>query len=337
MGLAILAATLCCSVAIAGFMRSFALRRNLVDLPNARSSHVSPTPRGGGVSIVSAFLSATLILFAIHLLDMKTTFAMVVGGGAIAVVGFLDDRRHLPARLRFLVHVAAAMLVVAVLGGISEHSLSAWGIKQSWIGFVLSLLVLVWATNLFNFMDGIDGIAGSESVFIGLAGAWLNWMQGGDPGLTAAMLCLSTASCGFLVWNWPPARIFMGDVGSGFLGFMLATLALAASRQGRIPFEVWPILGGVFVVDSSVTLIRRLIRGDRWYEPHRIHAYQHLARRLRGHKYVTLIAIAIDAFWLMPWACLADAFPRSAGACVLASLSPLVLMALWAGAGKPER
>jgi Fuc2NAc and GlcNAc transferase len=318
-------------------MRRFAVRRNLVDVPNARSSHVSPTPRGGGVSIVAAFLSATLLLFAIHLLDLKTTFAVMVGGGAIAGVGFLDDRRHLPARLRFVVHVAAAVLVVAVLGGIPEHSLAAWGIRQSWIGFVLSLLVLVWATNLFNFMDGIDGIAGSESVFVGLAGAWFNWMQGGDPGLTAAMLCLATASAGFLVWNWPPARIFMGDVGSGFLGFMLSTLALAASRQGRIPFEVWPILGGVFVVDSTVTLVRRLIRGDRWYEPHRIHAYQHLARRLRSHRQVTLIVIAMDAFWLMPWAWLADAFPARAGACALASLSPLVLLALWVGAGKPER
>jgi hypothetical protein len=116
------------------------------------------------------------------------------------------------------------------------------------------VFVVVWTTNLFNFMDGIDGIAGSEAVFVSGAGALLNWCQGGAPGLTAAMLCLAAASLGFSRWNWPPAHIFMGDVGSGYLGFTLAVLGLATNQLGNIPIEAWGILGGFFLVDATITL-----------------------------------------------------------------------------------
>jgi Fuc2NAc and GlcNAc transferase len=269
--------------------------------------------------------------------DARTAGILIISGCAIAGVGYLDDRRQLPAKARFAVHLAAAVFVIALLGGIPEPELARWGLGGFWIGFAFAVLVLAWGTNLFNFMDGIDGIAASEAIFMSMAGAYLNWLDGGDSGVTAAMLCLSAATAGCLVWNWPPARIFMGDVGSGFLGFMVTALAVLACNRGSVPIEVLPILGGVFVVDATVTLLRRFMRGDRWFEAHRMHAYQHLARRWQRHKPVTLLVIAINLGWLLPWAYVANRFSTNARICLGIALLPLVVLALLAGSGKRDQ
>jgi Fuc2NAc and GlcNAc transferase len=319
-----------------GLMRRYALQRDLLDVPNVRSSHSSPTPRGGGVAIVAAFLGAVLAIGFAQQLSFRVVSALLAGGVAVAAVGFLDDRRALRARVRFIVHVGAALWVVALLGGLSESALARWGLHGVWVGAAMAVLALVWTTNLFNFMDGIDGIAASEAAFIAGAGAWIYWRHGGDAGLTAAMLCLAAASLGFLRWNWPPARIFMGDVGSGFMGFSLAALGLAASNGGVVPFEVWVILAGVFLVDSTVTLIRRAARGDRWFEAHRLHAYQHLSRRWKSHFPVTVLVILIDVVWLLPWAVFAAKFPARAPLFLGAALLPLIALCLACGAGAKE-
>jgi Fuc2NAc and GlcNAc transferase len=151
------------------------------------------------------------------------------------------------------------------------------------------------------------------------------------------MLGLGGASLGFLLWNWPPARIFMGDAGSGFLGFAIGTLGLAASQSGAIPAEVWPILGGVFLTNSTVTLVRRVIRGERWFDAHRSHAYQNLARRWRGHLPVTLLSVAVNVFWLLPWAYQAILRPERAAWYMIAALLPLAVLAFACGAGDKER
>jgi Fuc2NAc and GlcNAc transferase len=324
------------AVIATGIVRRYALRKDWLDLPNLRSSHSSPTPRGGGVAIVAAFLGAVVAIRYVNRLDAGFLSALFAGGGAIATVGFLDDRYTLPAGVRFAVHVTAAVFVVSSLGGIPASALASWGLHGFWVGATIAVLALVWATNLFNFMDGIDGIAGSEASFIAGAGALINWRVGGDGGLTIAMLCLSAASLGFLCWNWPPARIFMGDVGSGFIGFSLAALGLATSGNGTVPIEVWAILGGVFLVDATVTLARRIMRGDRWFAAHRIHAYQHLARRWKSHLPVTVLVIVIDFLWLLPWAMAAAKHPTRALAIFAAALIPLIVLAIVGGAGAEE-
>jgi Fuc2NAc and GlcNAc transferase len=144
------------------------------------------------------------------------------------------------------------------------------------------------------------------------------------------------ASLGFLVWNWPPAKIFMGDVGSGFLGYLIAALATADGHDNPVAVWVWLILGGVFFVDATVTLARRTLRGDIVHEAHRSHAYQWLARRLGAHKPVTLAALALDVFWLLPSAYFALSHPKWAWWIVLAALAPLAVLALVAGAGRQE-
>jgi Fuc2NAc and GlcNAc transferase len=320
-----------------GLVRRHALRNAILDVPNMRSSHVTPTPRGGGLAVVMAFMSALAFLVSAGFLQLNLAFVLAAGGGAVALTGYLDDRKTLPASIRICVHIIAAILAVMVLGGITEQTLRNMGLHGAWAGSLLGLMALTWSTNLFNFMDGIDGIAGSEAVFVAAAGALLNWKYGGDSGLTAAMVVLAAATLGFLIWNWPPASIFMGDVGSGFLGFTLAVLGLAASRHSVARIEVWMILSGVFVVDSTVTLLTRIVRGDRWFEAHRQHAYQKLASRWKAHLPVTALVIAINLFWLFPWAWIAALYPARAMLCAIAALVPLIVIASLLGAGRANR
>ena len=329
----LLAATFGVSLVVVGWVRRYALSNKILDLPNHRSSHTCPMPRGGGLAIFLAFAAASFALCIGNLLDVKTTVTLLAGGGAIGMVGFLDDRWDLRARTRLTVHLAAAVLVVVMLGGLPEDQLVRWGMAPVWAGSIFTVLVIVWGTNLFNFMDGIDGIAASEAIFFSVAGAWLTWPSG-DLGMSVALLSVAAATLGFLAWNWPPARIFMGDVGSGFLGFMITALAILASRRGGTPIEVWPILGGVFVVDATTTLIRRILRGDAFMEPHNMHAFQHLARRFNSHTRVTLMVIAVNVLWLFPWAYFVNQHPGNGPLCVAAALLPLVVAALVLGAGK---
>ncbi len=321
---------------LTGIVCRHAARRKQLDFPNARSSHTLPTPRGGGLAIVVSFSMALMVLCLSRVLDLKTVCVLLASGGIVAVAGYLDDRYSLPAQVRFAAQMLAAALFVSALGGASAAALGEFGLRHPWLAALAVALTLVWSTNLFNFMDGIDGIAGSEAAFVAGAGAWLNSIQQGDYGLTAALLCLCAASVGFLVWNWPPARIFLGDVGSGFLGLMLLMLGVTATQRAAIPVQVWIILGGAFFVDATITLLRRAARGDRWFEAHRLHAYQHLARRWRGHLPVTVLIGAINVLWLLPWAWYAAAVPEHATSSTAAALLPLSLLALIAGAGMRE-
>ena len=335
--IAVLSATFVLSVVIVGLVRRYALEKKMLDIPNQRSSHTLPTPRGGGVAIAVSFIAALCALFFSGLLDAVVTSALAVAGSLIAIIGYVDDWRRLSATTRLATHLIAAVFAVLLLGSFPRQELAMWGMGQSVVASGFSVLAIAWCTNLFNFMDGIDGIAASETIFVTVAGASLNCLDGGDPGMSAAMLCLAAASLGFLMWNWPPARIFMGDVGSGFLGFMVMVLAMATSQRGNVPIEVWPILGGVFFVDATTTLVRRILRGDRWSEPHRMHGYQYLSRRLASHKRVTLGVTAINVFWLVPWACLANHFHSAARICVGCALLPLVFLALLSHSGSREQ
>jgi Fuc2NAc and GlcNAc transferase len=220
------------------------------------------------------------------------------------------------------------------LGGLPALQLDERLVSLGWAGYLLGILAIVWVLNLFNFMDGIDGIAASDAIFVTGAGAALDITQTSAT-LAAATVC---ASCvGFLVWNWPPAKIFMGDVGSGYLGFSIAVLALAATRDNPVAIWVWLILGGTFFVDATVTLIRRALRGERIYEAHRSHAYQWLARRRGSHRAVTLSVLAVNVLWLLPAAWLATRHPSLAVWILFVAYIPLAVLALIAGAGRREQ
>jgi glycosyltransferase WbpL len=318
-----------------GCVRLLAIQHAILDIPNNRSSHKTPVPRGGGLAIAFVSLAGMLYLTVSQALDPRIFAALAVGGVAVAGIGYADDLRPQSARVRILVHIGASVIFLFLITCFLQSRAIVLPAHTFWIGGGLLVLVLASAVNLFNFMDGIDGIAGGEGVFVAVSGAWLNWHVAGHGGLTLAMLLLAGATLGFLVWNMPPARIFMGDVGSGFLGFMLAALGIVASITTTIPMQVWPILGGVFIADTSVTLLRRLIRGDRWFEAHKTHAYQHMAVRWRSHLRVTLLVSLINVCWLLPWAVYALLVPERANVALVLSLLPLTIFVFSVGAGKP--
>jgi Fuc2NAc and GlcNAc transferase len=313
-----------------------ALSRGLLDVPNERSSHQLPTPRGGGLAIVLVTTAAFSWLGAIHRLD-GAVLAALTGGLMVAAIGLIDDRRPLPAGLRLAAHFGAAVWALAWLGGLPALRFGDQVISLGAAGFVLGALGIVWAMNLFNFMDGIDGIAASEATFVSWTGALLGSMATVASEVRWAAVLLGAACLGFLRWNWPPARIFMGDVGSGYLGYVIAVLAVAATREDPAALWIWLILGGVFFVDATVTLLRRLLRGDRIYEAHRSHAYQWLARRWESHARVTWAVLTVNVLWLLPCAVFATRRPGIAAATAIFALAPLVLFAVVASGRREPR
>jgi Fuc2NAc and GlcNAc transferase len=318
-----------------GWVRRVALARGILDTANARSSHTGTMPRGGGVAVAVVCLVGVLLLHLRGLLDRDLLLATVGGGLPIAWIGFLDDRRSVSVGLRLLVHVASAAWVVYILGGLPPLQVGSQAYDLGIAGHVTAVIAIVWVVNLFNFMDGIDGIAGIEAVMVAGLGAGFAALSG-TPGVPAAGLLFAAACGGFLLWNWPPARIFMGDAGSGFLGMYIAVLALAAARSSPIAVFVWLVLAGGFFVDATVTFLRRLLRRVRVHDPHREHAYQRLSRRWRSHLKVDLVLIGINAVWLAPCAWLASAHAGAAALIALVALIPLVIAAIWVGAGDPE-
>ncbi|MGF6694987.1 MraY family glycosyltransferase [Metapseudomonas resinovorans] len=323
------------SFALTGGVRRYALARQLLDVPNARSSHSIPTPRGGGGAIVVSFLVALPLLFLGGVLSSSVMWALFGAGAWIAAVGFLDDHGHIAARWRLLAHFIGAGWVLWLVGGLPELSLFGASLDLGAFGYVFGSLYLVWLLNLYNFMDGIDGIASVEAVCVCLGGALLYYLLG-EQQVMVVPLFLAAAVSGFLFWNFPPAKIFMGDAGSGFLGIILGTLSLHAAWINPLLLWCWLILLGVFIVDATWTLLRRLLRGDKVYEAHRSHAYQYASRSFGRHLPVTLAIGAINLFWLLPWACVVALGKVDGFSALVFSYLPLVGLAIRFNAGKKE-
>jgi Fuc2NAc and GlcNAc transferase len=318
-----------------GWMRQFALRRQLLDVPDHRSSHTRVTPRGGGLAFVLVFLLAITGFAVFGRVPPGWAVAFVGAGGAVAWVGFMDDHGHVSARIRLLVHVAATVWALVWLGGPPTVQFGTVAWPAGALAWIFWVPFLVWLLNLYNFMDGIDGIAGVEALTV-LAGATLISFQGLDPDSLIPMQALMASVFGFVVWNWPPARIFMGDVGSGFIGIAFGIIILASAREASLTVWSWMILLGVFLVDATTTLVVRLLSGQRWWEPHRSHAYQVASRRWGGHRPVTVGVAAVNLGWLLPMAWWATADPESAWWVCLAALVPLLILAFRLDAGRPE-
>jgi len=256
-------------------------RREILDRPNERSSHRVATPRGGGIAVTGSVLLAWIVLVLTGS-ALSRVLGIVLGAAFLAVVSWIDDLRGLSPLVRLLVQVGAVIIGLAVLP--EQHSLSQ---------LALSGLVWVWWINLFNFMDGIDGLAGSEAAALG-AGLLLfaSVGSGADPALRELAAALTGAAIGFLAWNWSPARIFLGDVGSVPLGYVLGFLLLDLAVRGY--WRIALILPLYFLADATITLARRLLRGERVWQAHREHFYQRAVRRGLGHAAVVKRVIAAD-------------------------------------------
>jgi Fuc2NAc and GlcNAc transferase len=279
----------CGTRSVLGFLRA----RSVLDVPNERSSHSTPTPRGGGLAFVAVILAGILIGVAAGWVRGAVAIALVPSAGAIGLVGWIDDRRGLPAQFRLLVHLVAAVWVVYCFGPAASLELGPLSLSLGPAAGIVSVLGLVWLSNLFNFMDGIDGIAGGEAASVAVVAALL-CLRAGDAEPAWLFLLVAAAVAGFLPWNWAPARVFMGDTGSVVLGFLLGALALLANQRDDIPALGSALLLGVFLLDATLTLVRRIVRRERWTAAHRSHAYQRAAQAGESHARVSGAVIAIN-------------------------------------------
>ena len=310
-------------------------RFSKMDIPNERSSHLTPTPRGGGIAFVATSLVGFLLILLNSELDRADLLALCCAGAIVAIAGHLDDRQKISgATIRLGFHALGAIILIVGIGFPSQISLFDRTVNTGVIGSILGVLYLVWLLNLFNFMDGTDGIAASEAIFVCVAGAILNFHVLSDINFSAAAIILATSTFGFLLYNWSPAKIFMGDVGSGYLGIVIGGLSLIAANQDPELLWVWIILLAVFVSDATVTLIRRLLRKQKPHVAHRSHAYQHLAIRLNSHAKVALLVLTVNIVWLLPIAFLVADKQLAGSTGVIIAYLPLLVAALALGAGK---
>jgi UDP-N-acetylmuramyl pentapeptide phosphotransferase/UDP-N-acetylglucosamine-1-phosphate transferase len=262
----------------------YAHRRGMFDQPGQRRSHTIPTPRGGGIGIVLAvLLTLPVCLFQSHSpWPVHVVLTLLAGVAMTALIGWWDDHSSLPVLPRFGVQIlAVAMFSVALMAE-----------GAGWLWLPLWVLGGAWSVNLHNFMDGIDGLLAQQGIFVACGLAVLAW-RADAPILAAGIGCVAAACLGFWCYNRPPARIFMGDVGSGAIGFLLFAFTAMLWRV-KWPL-VWPalILSSAFVTDASLTLMARMLAGRRWYTAHREHLYQWIVRR--GHPH------AVSAAWYLGW------------------------------------
>ncbi len=274
--------------------RVWSLKNNILDVPNERSSHTMPTPRGGGLVIVLASLFAYVVYSKITGRHFSGSY--LLGATIIALVSWLDDLFTISFVWRFLIQSLSAILIITALGHFREiYTPFDGNLDLRILGSIITFIWIVWLTNAFNFMDGIDGLAGTQAVTAGVGWLIVGKVSGFD---SASVLggVLAFSSLGFLVQNWYPAKVFMGDVGSAFLGFSFAVLPLIAEREQAKTGSILPFLPLIsislvwlFLFDTVLTFFRRLLKGEKVWQAHREHIYQKLIISGYTHRFVSVL------------------------------------------------
>jgi Fuc2NAc and GlcNAc transferase len=296
---------------ITSFIRNYSLRNNVIDVPNERSSHEIPTPTGGGLSISVSILLSVLLFSGGANNAISLTLSIGPAALVIAAVGWMDIHSEISTLKRAIIYLFASVWAVLALGGLDSVSIGSSRVELAWLGNVLVIISLAWLINLYNFMDGTDGLAGIQAISAGLFGA-IFFMYTGD--FNAATICLAIlfSSLGFLIWNWASAKIFMGDVGSCTLGFTFGVLAIYGELSGSVPIYIWVILLSVFISDASFTLVKRILCRETWYRAHNTHAYQRLVQMGVGHDSVATYTFYTNTLILGPLAFFVLAKPEYA-------------------------
>lgn len=317
---------------IIGFVLSYLLtnvlqrnaqRLQLVDFPNERSSHVNPTPRGGGLIFSTLFLVLFSWLAISEDLNPMISLAFIIAASIVAGVGLLDDIHSVSARIRIVFHaVATAVLLFSVNASLGI-------INELWLMLFL-FLSGAWLINLTNFMDGIDGLAAIEVLSVGAILLLEMMIVPGNNQLLLPVALMMSCIAGFVILNWAPAKIFMGDIGSGFIGLFFFYLILVSD----ISLLTWGVLLAGFWVDTTYTLLYRMFTGQRWYQAHRTHAYQKLAIRWQSHAKVSITLAAVNIVWLFPLSMIGIIFPVMKWPLVFIAIAPLLFFCIKMQAGK---
>lgn len=270
-------------------IRPYTEHRRILDYPGERSSHTAPTPRGGGLAIVLLVLGTGLWL--VFAAGFYKGLIFLAGSAILAWLGWRDDIHSLSPRFRFLIQGIVAAISILGLGYFQVVTIPVFGeLQLGGFGILITFLWIIGLTNAYNFMDGIDGMAGGVALSAGIGWMWLSFSVG-NPFSFWVALAISASSLGFLGHNWSPAKIFMGDVGSTFLGYSFSVLPLLSSDQGGDALLLGTLLMWTIITDAGVTFLGRLIRGENVFTPHRSHLYQRLV--LAGYKHETVSSLYI--------------------------------------------
>lgn len=306
-------------------------RIGVMDVPNERSSHSLPMPRMGGVPMVAAAAAAFggWVFFAAgegsFLKGLPYAFLFAL---AMFLLGFYDDLRNLSPLFRFLVQFVSALLLLVFLAPLlPDVSLWKW-VFPRWAWVVPGALWVVWMLNLYNFMDGIDGLAGGEAV-LASSFFFLVFAYFGQAGWAVANLVVAAASMGFLVHNWPPARIFMGDAGSAFLGSFYGMQSVVAALSTPVPFPVLVLPFANFILDTTFTLLRRVWRSEKWYQAHRSHCYQRMTGLGMTHRKISFLELIAQTLSCVVAAMTLHLSPRWSVVLVVILLGGLMISGLW--------
>ena len=299
--LSLLAAIAIVSSLITNFIRYVSIKNKLYDTPNDRSSHDIPIPKGGGLSIVLILLIAIGFLFFNHQIDSDISMSLLIGLSLVAVVGFIDDYKNLPVSIRALAYVLVAVLSIYLIGGVSALSINNYQLQLNEFGYLLAVLFVVWITNLYNFMDGTDGFAAIQTICVGLFCGVLLYLSA-NTSYAILLFCLVASTIGFLYWNWSPAKIFMGDVGSCTIGFLFGLLCVYTGKAEMLSISVWLILLAPFIGDATFTLFKRIINKEKWYKAHNSHAYQRLYQSDLTHSQLAIGLLGTNILIIWPFA-----------------------------------
>jgi Fuc2NAc and GlcNAc transferase len=305
--------------------RAFAVRRGILANPNFRSLHERPIPRGGGIVFSLCTIAALVALGLTAGIDPRLWSALVFGGAAAAVFGFVDDAIHIGVRMKLLFQGALAAWTLLCFGGNPMVDLP---FTPRVVDIAVSWVALVWLINLYNFIDGIDGLAATGAILISVSAILALILSGGDPRLLLVFGAVAACSAGFLLFNWPPASIFMGDSGSVFLGFCFGALMAGTLSTGDLSLWTWLILFGYLAGDTTTTTLLRMFVVESWYGEHRSHAYQNLARIWGSHLRVVRGVVLYHVLWLTPLAAMSVLTPALAPLCAALALVPVVVWTL---------
>ena len=319
-----------------GLFRKWVARKELLDHPNERSSHTVPTPTGAGLVIVLLVLGC-LITFGVAFSQLRSVFYIAIGAALISFVSWLDDLKPLPSAVRFGVHGVAAVIAIWGFGHFQSMLLPGVGfVTFGSLGIPITFIWIVGLTNAYNFMDGIDGIAGIEAIVAGSGWAVVGWLVD-QPIVTFTGIFLASASCGFLIHNWQPAKIFMGDVGSAFLGYLFAILSLVlldSTPSQDNAFLIGILVVWPFVFDTLLTFFRRLYRRENVFAAHRSHLYQRLVIAGNSHQKITIIYGLLGLAGPLLAICLLQKWDHKM---MWFSILPMMAVALWIFTIKQDR
>ncbi len=306
----------------------------MIDTPNNRSSHVTPIPKGGGLAFFTVFSLIITWYFLFHPGYDLIVKPLLYGGPIVVLLGWLDDRHSLPASLRLLVHFSVAFLIYGLVTQWFKVPLEISFLPSfSWVSAGFCVLFIAWFINLYNFMDGVDGLAASGAVAGSLLMAVVAIVHG-SPEIAMVYCLIAYTVSGFLFYNWGPAQIFMGDTGSYFLGFLFASLSLISKAYADISFYSHLIIFGFFIFDATYVLFRRALRREKLFQAHQMFTHHKLIKKGWSHRKVASFFTLVQVLWLFPLSNLASIYDDFGMYIVALSYLPLLSFAIYHKSGE---